>query len=51
MRVSLKNQNVKIDPEHWQKCLNRDILNLYSKDKDEAKEFLLKSLLEGVVGD
>ena len=51
VRVSLKNQNVKINPEHWQKCLNRDILNLYSKDKDEAKEFLLKSLLEGVVGD
>ena len=51
VRVSLKSQNVKIDPEHWQKWRLRDILNLYSKDKDEAKEFLLKSLLKGVVGD
>ena len=51
VRVCLKNQGVKIDPEHWQKCLNRNILNLYSKDKDKAKEFLLKSLVEGVMGD
>jgi siroheme synthase-like protein len=51
VRLFFKAQGLRIAPDHWQKCLNRDILNIYNEDKDKAKEMLIKSLHDGVLGE
>ena len=47
VRQELRQQGARVDPEHWQACLNPAILELYRSDQGAAKERLKESLLHG----
>ena len=47
VRLELRQEGTAVDADHWQSCLNRDILALYYKDSDAAKKALKEALLKG----
>ena len=47
VRLELRQEGAAVDADHWQTCLNRDILALYYKDRDAAKKALKEALLQG----
>ena len=47
VRLELRQEGTAVDADHWQSCLNRDILALYYKDRDAAKKALKEALLQG----
>ena len=47
VRLELRQEGKAVDADHWQTCLNRDILALYYKDRDAAKKALKEALLQG----
>ena len=48
VRLELREEGARVDPEHWQACLNQDILTMYHSDKNAAKKSLKAALLQGV---
>ena len=47
VRLELRAEGARVDPEHWQACLNQDILTMYHSDKNAAKKSLKAALLQG----
>ena len=47
VRMELRQEGTAVAADHWQTCLNRDILALYYKDRDAAKKALKEALLQG----
>ena len=47
VRLELRQEGTAVAADHWQTCLNRDILALYYKDRDAAKKALKEALLQG----
>ena len=47
VRLELRKEGTAVAADHWQTCLNRDILALYYKDRDAAKKALKEALLQG----
>ena len=47
VRLELRQEGTVVAADHWQTCLNRDILALYYKDRDAAKKALKEALLQG----
>ncbi len=47
VRLELRQEETVVAADHWQTCLNRDILALYYKDRDAAKKALKEALLQG----
>ena len=47
VRLELRQEGTAVDADHWQTCLNRDILALYYNDRDAAKKALKEALLKG----
>ncbi len=47
VRLELRQEGTAVAADHWQTCLNRDILALYYKDRDAAKKALKEALLKG----
>ncbi len=47
VRLELRQEGTAVDADHWQTCLNRDILALYYKDRYAAKKALKEALLQG----
>ena len=47
VRLELRKEGAKVDPEHWQACLNQEILTMYYSDKGAAKKTLKETLLQG----
>ena len=45
VRLELREEGARVAPDHWQACLNEEVLALYRKDKRAAKERLKESLL------
>ena len=48
IRLELRKEGARIDPDHWQACLNKEILTMYHSDKIAAKKTLKEALLQGV---
>ena len=48
VRLELRKEGAKIDPDHWQSCLNQEILTMYHSDKNAAKKSLKEALLQGI---
>ena len=49
VRLELRKEGARIDPDHWQACLNQEILTMYHSDKIAAKKTLKEALLQGVL--
>ena len=47
VRLELRKEGARIDPDHWQTCLNQEILAMYHSDKLAAKKSLKEALLQG----
>ena len=47
VRLELRSEGAVIDAEHWQTCLNRELVALFRTDRDAAKKALKQALLEG----
>ena len=47
VRLELRKEGAKVDPDHWQTCLNQEILAMYHSDKNAAKQSLKEALLQG----
>ena len=47
VRLELRQEGTAVDADHWQTCLNRDVLALYYKDRYAAKKALKEALLQG----
>ena len=51
-RTELKRLGVKVDPEHWQTCINEELLDLIQAGRmGRAREILLANLLRGRTDD
>jgi precorrin-2 dehydrogenase/sirohydrochlorin ferrochelatase len=48
VRLELRKEGARVDPDHWQACLNQEILTMYYSDKGAAKKSLKESLLQGI---
>jgi hypothetical protein len=48
VRLELRKEGAVIPADHWQTCLNQDILTMYNSDKIVAKKVLKEALLQGV---
>ena len=47
-RTELKRIGITVDPNHWQSCINEDLLDLVQAGRaEEAKELLRSNLLQG----
>ncbi|MBF8267834.1 MAG: siroheme synthase [Dehalococcoidia bacterium] len=49
VRQELRQEGARVDSDHWQACLNEDVLALYRSDKSAARERLKESLLQGAL--
>ena len=48
VRADLKRMGVRIDPDHWQGCINEGLLDMVQAGRtEEAKEDLMSNLLDG----
>ncbi len=48
VRLDLKKQGIQVHPDHWQKCIDEELLALVHRGREqEAKERLLLQLKEG----
>ena len=47
VRLELRSEGAMVDSDHWQTCLNRDLVGLYRTDRDAAKLTLKRALLDG----
>ena len=47
VRLELRKEGARIDADHWQSCLNRDVIAMYRRDKDAARKALKEALLAG----
>ena len=47
VRLELRKEGARVDPDHWQTCLNQEILAMYNSDKMAAKKALKEALLQG----
>ena len=47
VRLELRSEGAVIDAEHWQTCLNRDLVTLFYADREAAKQSLKRALLDG----
>jgi len=47
VRQELRKEGARIDPEHWQACLNQEVLQLFRQDPERARARLKESLLQG----
>ena len=49
-RGELKRRGVRVEPDHWQTCINEELLAMVQEDRtEEAKRRLMSDLLEGDV--
>jgi precorrin-2 dehydrogenase/sirohydrochlorin ferrochelatase len=48
VRLELRKEGARVDPDHWQACLNQEVLTMYYSDKSAAKKSLKESLLQGI---
>ena len=48
VRLELRQEGAVVAADHWQTCLNQEILALYSSDRIAAKKTLKEALLQGV---
>ena len=49
-RGELKRLGVKVHPDHWQKCIDEDLLSMVQEGRvEEARRTLLPNLLEGTL--
>ena len=47
-RSELKRLGVRVEPDHWQTCINQELLDMVQQGRDEdAKSTLMSALLEG----
>ena len=50
VRSELKRLDERVDPDHWQRCINKELLEMVQADRlDEAKKTLMSNLLGGKV--
>ena len=47
VRLELRSEGAVIDAEHWQTCLNRELVTLFHADREAAKQSLKRALLDG----
>lgn len=47
VRLELRSEGAVIDAEHWQTCLNRELVTLFYADREAAKQSLKRALLDG----
>ncbi|MDA0988504.1 MAG: bifunctional precorrin-2 dehydrogenase/sirohydrochlorin ferrochelatase [Chloroflexi bacterium] len=48
VRLELRQEGAVVPADHWQTCLNQEVLALYHSDKIVAKKTLKEALLQGV---
>lgn len=48
VRLELRQEGTVIPSDHWQTCLNQEVLALYHSDKIAAKKTLKEALIQGV---
>lgn len=48
VRRELRQEGAKVDSDHWQTCLNQEILTMYHRDKSAAKKSLKESLIQSI---
>lgn len=49
IRLELRQEGARVAPDHWQTCLNQEILAMYHSDKNAAKKSLKEALLQGIL--
>ena len=47
VRLELRSEGAAIDADHWQTCLNRELVTLFYADREAAKQSLKRALLDG----
>ena len=47
VRLELRSEGAVIDADHWQTCLNRELVALFYTDREAAKQSLKRALLDG----